>query len=242
MPLPVTPAMLGLWAGMTAVAVVVATAGVNMVASQVTEPSAVVIHETPGGPSPRDDASARAPQDGQSASDSASSTPTDQDDDVKPSIRATEGDDGVAPRGSATPRATPSDRDDAEPSPAPSKSAEDSASDAPSPSSSASAKPSEGDDDEEHEAVAETRTASAIGGQASFRFENGKVTLLWASPATGFRVEMEEERDDRVELRFVSETHESSVRADFSDGESRVRVEEDSRDDDDHEQGSSLDD
>ena len=71
----------------------------------------------------------------------------------------------------------------------------------------------------------QTRTVTAVGGRAAFRAEGGRVTLVWATPAAGFDVDTEEERDG-VDVRFRSASHESRIRARHQDGAVTADVEE----------------
>lgn len=82
-----------------------------------------------------------------------------------------------------------------------------------------------------------TRTYTLVGGSASVRFEPGKVTVLWATPNSGYEVDVETYAPDRVEVRFRSETHESELTA-WWDGGARDAIEEEARSSD---SGSSSD-
>lgn len=73
-----------------------------------------------------------------------------------------------------------------------------------------------------------TRTYTLVGGSASVRFEPGKVTVLWATPNSGYEVDVETYAPDRVEVRFRSQTHESELTA-WWDGGPRDAIEEEAR-------------
>lgn len=73
-----------------------------------------------------------------------------------------------------------------------------------------------------------TRTYTLVGGSASVRFEPGKVTVLWATPNSGYEVDVETYAPDRVEVRFRSESHESELTA-WWDGGPRDAIEEEAR-------------
>lgn len=94
----------------------------------------------------------------------------------------------------------------------------------------------EPEDDEpepEPEAPAEptvvTRSASSIGGNASFRAVDGRLELAGASPASGFTVEVDQD-DDEVTVTFRSSGHTSKITAIVEDGELVVAVKEKSKD------------
>ena len=76
--------------------------------------------------------------------------------------------------------------------------------------------------------VATTRTYTLVGGSASIRFEPGKVTVQWATPNSGYEVDVETYAADRVEVRFRSEVHESELTA-WWDGGPRDQVDEEDR-------------
>lgn len=75
-----------------------------------------------------------------------------------------------------------------------------------------------------------TRTVSAVGGRASFRFGSGGVTLEWATPSAGFEVDVEEHSGE-LRVRFRGDDHESRVFASVRDGQPVTRVEERADDD-----------
>ena len=124
------------------------------------------------------------------------------------------------------PSESPSPDDDPSESPSP----DDSPSDEVSPADDPSPSESPDDDATPVSTAAETRTASSVGGSASFRFENGEVTLLWARPEPGFEVDIEREPGE-VRARFRSGSHESRIKGDWEDGQPRIRVEERPEDD-----------
>lgn len=71
----------------------------------------------------------------------------------------------------------------------------------------------------------EVRTVSSIGGVAAIRFNSSNtVTLMWATPRTGFTVEVER-IGRRIEIDFQNGDHESLITAWWSNGP-RVAVEE----------------
>lgn len=233
-------AIVAVWAGATALAVGIATAGVNLVAQQVTHSTPVII---PGDltDSPSAEASPTSTSD-----DDRSADPTDAaspDDDASDDVSSPPSSALPAPSGQTTappPRSSPSPR----PSPSASTSDDD---DEPSgtPSTKPSSKPSsepsdepsdhssDDDDDDDKPTATETRTVQVKGGQASFRLADGKVELLWASPADGYSVKVLEQRDDRIELRFRSDDHDSFVEARAEDDGLDIETDEESRDDDD---------
>lgn len=73
-----------------------------------------------------------------------------------------------------------------------------------------------------------TRTYTLEGGSVAIRFEPGKVTVVWATPNSGYEVDVETYAADRVEVRFRSETHESQVTA-WWDGAPRDEIDEEDR-------------
>jgi hypothetical protein len=70
-----------------------------------------------------------------------------------------------------------------------------------------------------------TRTYNLVGGSATLRFSPSGVTVLWADPRAGFRVEVDNRSDGGVRVRFESETHRSELEA-WWDGGPRDRVQE----------------
>lgn len=212
--------LVGLWAGATGLAVGIATAGVNLVANQVTEPIPVVL-ATPG----QDGGDVSTGSVGDGASDAASS-PTDPT--PSPSLTPSASE-SPATMVSDAPRSSPSGGSTPSASPASSPSTTE------SPTPTASDAPTEGDgpgrgrDDQAGEP--ETRSASTIGGRAGFRFADGDVELLWASPNQGFEVEVTERRDDRIIVQFSSPDHVSTIVARFNGAEARIETDEDENDD-----------
>lgn len=79
-------------------------------------------------------------------------------------------------------------------------------------------------------AAATTRTVGAVGGRASFRFQGDRVSLEWATPSTGFEVDVEQHGSE-LRVRFRRDDHESRLFASVRDGQPVTRVEE--RPDDD---------
>lgn len=73
------------------------------------------------------------------------------------------------------------------------------------------------------------RTATSLGGTARFRFEAGDVTVVFATPAQGFTVDVDDEGSE-VRVTFTSADHESRIDADHEDGHPRVRVREEAED------------
>jgi hypothetical protein len=60
-------------------------------------------------------------------------------------------------------------------------------------------------------APAETRTYNVVGGSVSLRFSPSGVTVVWATPAAGFEVEVEPEHGNGVRVEFESDDHRSRV-------------------------------
>ncbi len=75
-----------------------------------------------------------------------------------------------------------------------------------------------------------TKTIEGRGGTVAVRYEDGKVSLVWARPNPGFTMEVKEDGPEEVEVRFESEAHETRIKA-WWDGEPRHRVEERESDD-----------
>jgi hypothetical protein len=59
--------------------------------------------------------------------------------------------------------------------------------------------------------AAETRTYNLVGGSAALRFSPSGVTVVWATPAAGFEVEVEPEHVNGVRVEFESDGHRSRV-------------------------------
>ena len=58
------------------------------------------------------------------------------------------------------------------------------------------------------------RTYNLIGGSATLRFDpSGKVTVVWANPNPGYRVEVDDRSDGGVRVRFDGNSHRSQVEA-----------------------------
>jgi len=63
------------------------------------------------------------------------------------------------------------------------------------------------------------RTYNLVGGSVTLRFDpSGKVTVVWANPNPGFRVEVDDRSDGGVRVRFDSDSHRSQVEAWWSGG------------------------
>ena len=70
------------------------------------------------------------------------------------------------------------------------------------------------------------RTYNLVGGSATLRFEpSGKVTVVWANPNPGYRVEVDDRDGGGVRIRFDGEDHRSQLEA-WWDGQPRDRIEE----------------
>lgn len=59
--------------------------------------------------------------------------------------------------------------------------------------------------------AAETRTYNVVGGSVSLRFAPTGVTVVWATPNSGFEVDVEPENTNGVRVRFESDAHRSRV-------------------------------
>jgi hypothetical protein len=75
-------------------------------------------------------------------------------------------------------------------------------------------------------ARSETRTYDLVGGTATVRFSAAGVTVLTATPAPGFTVEIEDSHDGGKRVEFDSDGHESRLDA-WWDGGPRDEVRED---------------
>jgi cytoskeletal protein RodZ len=73
----------------------------------------------------------------------------------------------------------------------------------------------------------EDRTYQLVGGSVGVHFENGAARLLWATPNTGFSVESSGP-GSQVDVRFLSDSHESRLRAFWENGPGQ-EIEEDDR-------------
>lgn len=72
----------------------------------------------------------------------------------------------------------------------------------------------------------ETRTYNLVGGSAALRFTSGGVTVLWATPNSGFEVSVEPENVNGVRVQFESDGHRSRVDGWWANGPvDRVREE-----------------
>ena len=70
------------------------------------------------------------------------------------------------------------------------------------------------------------RTYNLAGGSTALRFEPGKVTVVWANPNQGFRVEIDDRDGGGVRVRFDGDSRRSEVEA-WWDGGPRDRVDDD---------------
>jgi len=58
------------------------------------------------------------------------------------------------------------------------------------------------------------RTYNLVGGSATLRFDpSGKVTVVWADPNPGYRVEVDNRSDGGVRIRFDGSSHRSELEA-----------------------------
>jgi hypothetical protein len=65
-----------------------------------------------------------------------------------------------------------------------------------------------------------------IGGWVRLRVAGDKVFLAGTVPSPGFTLEIEEDGPEQVKVEFSSNDHESSLKAEFSDGELEVETSE----------------
>lgn len=79
--------------------------------------------------------------------------------------------------------------------------------------------------------TAATRSYTLVGGSATLRFEPGRVTVVTAAPAQGFRMDVEGEGTSELRVEFDSDAHRSRLRG-WWEGGARDRIDEDVRDDD----------
>ncbi|MDP2290187.1 MAG: hypothetical protein Q8M22_03310 [Actinomycetota bacterium] len=63
-----------------------------------------------------------------------------------------------------------------------------------------------------------TQTFSGVGGSVTVRMQNGTLTLVSSSPATGFAADVRKASGDRVEVRFESAAHRTEIRIDLVGG------------------------
>ena len=71
-----------------------------------------------------------------------------------------------------------------------------------------------------------TEVFSGQGGSITVRLENGTLELVSVDAAEGFSAEVQETGDDRVEVRFESETHRTDIRVDLEAGAMAPSIEE----------------
>ncbi len=71
-----------------------------------------------------------------------------------------------------------------------------------------------------------TEVFSGQGGSITVRLENGTLELLSVDPADGFTAEVQNTEDDRVEVRFQSETHHTDIRVDLEHGAMVASIDE----------------
>jgi hypothetical protein len=70
------------------------------------------------------------------------------------------------------------------------------------------------------------RTYNLVGGSATLRFDpSGKVSVVWANPNPGYRVDVDDRSDGGVRVRFDGDSHRSELEA-WWDGQPRDRIEE----------------
>jgi len=72
------------------------------------------------------------------------------------------------------------------------------------------------------------RTYNLAGGSTALRFEPGQVTVVWANPNPGFRVDVDQRDGGGVRVRFDGDAGRSEVEA-WWDGGPRDRVEDQGR-------------
>lgn len=189
------------WLVASGAAVAVAWTGIGLVTAQVAAPPATI--ELVGATAPARD---RVPDATPSPTDATTAAETD---DGEPDEDAHDLADGPATSGGATSAAGDDDPDD------------DATTAAPEP---------EDDDPAPAAGLDETRTVEAVGGTARFRFTDGAVEVVFATPAQGFSVAVERDAPDDVRVTFERDDHESRIDAEFDDGAPRVRVDEDADD------------
>lgn len=83
---------------------------------------------------------------------------------------------------------------------------------------------------------AEVRSYALVGGRATLRYEPGRVTVVSATPAQGYAVDVEGDGTAEVTVDFDSEEHRSRLRGRWEDGPEE-RIEEDDRGDDESDGG-----
>ncbi len=75
-----------------------------------------------------------------------------------------------------------------------------------------------------------TRSYSLVGGSATLRFQPGRVTIVAAEPAQGFRMEVEGNGTAELRIEFDSDARRSRLRG-WWEGGPRDRIDEDVRGD-----------
>ena len=68
-------------------------------------------------------------------------------------------------------------------------------------------------------------TVESAGGTVTVVYSNGEVTLAGATPAFGYKMEIEDEGPERVRVDFESDENEISVRIEWKDGQLEVEIE-----------------
>lgn len=178
------------WLAAATVAVVVAWQGVGIVANQVTDDR----------PAPLAAGEVRALTEEAAAQSSAVTGPTTT---LAPGVEPPVGDGTAAEPPTTAPPSGPV----TPPTTEPTGTAPSGANPATSPSTSAPASPTT----VPPAAPAETRTYNLVGGSVALRFAPSGVTVVWATPAAGFEVEVEPEHGNGVRVEFESDDHRSRV-------------------------------
>jgi hypothetical protein len=78
----------------------------------------------------------------------------------------------------------------------------------------------------------EIRTYDLVGGSVTVEIGSSEVHLAGASPKAGFRMEVEDNGPDKVQVEFKSERHESHFSGRSEDGRFIPEIEESAHDDD----------
>ncbi len=78
----------------------------------------------------------------------------------------------------------------------------------------------------------EIRTYDLVGGSVTVEIGSSEVYLAGASPKAGFRMEVEDNGPDKVQVEFKSDDHESHFSGKFEDGRFIPEIEENGRDGD----------
>ncbi len=71
------------------------------------------------------------------------------------------------------------------------------------------------------------------GGTVVLAVGDGEVSLISATPRSGFRVDLEHSGPTKVEVKFESNDHTSKLTSKWDDGELQVKIKEEGSDDDD---------